>query len=399
MGGAQAIAMFAYGAGPCRRSTWSPARATSTRSPPSGCSRGGRHRLRGRPHRDRGPGRRHRRPGARRRRPDQPGRARPAGRQRPGHPTPSGSPTRSRPSSTSRSRRPGTSSGSAPRWPAAVRDRAGRRPRPGPRGGQRVRRRAPRDPDRRRRGGGRAGAQRRRDLRRAARAGVARRLLRRLQPRAAHRRLRLPLLGPVGAGVPAAVHVVDYTREALARSPTTWSPSPRPRTCPATAPAVRVRFDRSPVTNVRRRCARSLRGLEPYGAPQLDVPVQLNVNENPYGPRPGGRGRHRGGGGRRRGTLNRYPDREFAELRAALAAYLRDTPHGVTPDQVWAANGSNEVMLAAAAGLRRARGTGALGFAPTYSMYPEYARDTMTGWVAGPPRDRLLPRPRPRPRS
>jgi len=29
-----------------------------------------------------------------------------------------------------------------------------------------------------------------------------------------------------------------------------------------------------------------LRGIQPYGAPQLDVPVQLNVNENPYGPSP-----------------------------------------------------------------------------------------------------------------
>ncbi len=25
-----------------------------------------------------------------------------------------------------------------------------------------------------------------------------------------------------------------------------------------------------------------IRGEEPYGAPQLDVPVLLNVNENPY---------------------------------------------------------------------------------------------------------------------
>ena len=43
-----------------------------------------------------------------------------------------------------------------------------------------------------------------------------------------------------------------------------------------------------------------LRGIEPYGAPQLDVPVQLNVNENPYGPSRGVRGRHRRGrrGGR-----------------------------------------------------------------------------------------------------
>lgn len=27
-------------------------------------------------------------------------------------------------------------------------------------------------------------------------------------------------------------------------------------------------------------------GEEPYGAPQLDVPVCLNVNENPYAPEP-----------------------------------------------------------------------------------------------------------------
>ena len=27
-----------------------------------------------------------------------------------------------------------------------------------------------------------------------------------------------------------------------------------------------------------------LRSEVPYGAPQIDVPVQLNTNENPYGP-------------------------------------------------------------------------------------------------------------------
>ena len=83
------------------------------------------------------------------------------------------------------------------------------------------------------------------------------------------------------------------------------------------------------------------------------------------------------------GTLNRYPDREFAELRTALAAYLsQDTPHGVVPEQVWAANGSNEVMLQL---LQAFGGPGrtALSFAPTYSMYPEYARDTNTEWVVG----------------
>ena len=126
-----------------------------------------------------------------------------------------------------------------------------------------------------------------------------------------------------------------------------------------------------------------LRGLSPYGAPQLDVPVQLNVNENPYGPSAAVVADVATAVVEATGALNRYPDREFAELRGALAAYLStDTPHGVTPDQVWAANGSNEVMLQL---LQAFGGPGrvALSFAPTYAMYPEYARDAMTGWVVG----------------
>lgn len=122
-----------------------------------------------------------------------------------------------------------------------------------------------------------------------------------------------------------------------------------------------------------------LRGIEPYGAPQLDVPVQLNVNENPYGPSPECAADIARAVADAATTLNRYPDREFTELRTALAAYLG---HGVTPEQVWAANGSNEVMLQL---LQAFGGPGrvALSFAPTYSMYPEYARDTVTAWVVG----------------
>src|SRR6478752_5041255 len=126
-----------------------------------------------------------------------------------------------------------------------------------------------------------------------------------------------------------------------------------------------------------------LRGLEPYGAPQLDVPVQLNVNENPYGPSAACVADIASSVAAAATTLNRYPDREFVELRTALAAYLsRDAPHGIGAEQVWAANGSNEVMLQL---LQAFGGPGrvALSFAPTYSMYPEYARDTMTEWVAG----------------
>ena len=121
-----------------------------------------------------------------------------------------------------------------------------------------------------------------------------------------------------------------------------------------------------------------LRGIEPYGAPQLDVPVQLNVNENPYAPgrrtaSPTSPPRSR----RPPATLNRYPDREFTELRDGPGGVPRPRHRRrVAPEQVWAANGSNEVMLQL---LQAFGGPGrtALSFAPTYSMYPEYARDTM----------------------
>ncbi|HEY0890165.1 MAG TPA: histidinol-phosphate transaminase [Nocardioides sp.] len=132
-----------------------------------------------------------------------------------------------------------------------------------------------------------------------------------------------------------------------------------------------------------------LAGIEPYGAPQLpldQVPVQLNVNENPYGPSPECVADIAAAVAAAAATLNRYPDREFTELRTALAAYLsRDagpSGAGIAPEQVWAANGSNEVMLQL---LQAFGGPGrtAVSFAPTYSMYPEYARDSMTEWVAG----------------
>jgi histidinol-phosphate aminotransferase len=122
-----------------------------------------------------------------------------------------------------------------------------------------------------------------------------------------------------------------------------------------------------------------LRGIEPYGAPQLDVPVLLNVNENPYPPSAAVVADIERAVAGAACDLNRYPDREFQDLREALAAYLG---HGITPEQVWAANGSNEVMLHL---LQAFGGPGrlALSFAPTYSMYPEYARDTHTAWETG----------------
>ena len=126
-----------------------------------------------------------------------------------------------------------------------------------------------------------------------------------------------------------------------------------------------------------------LRGVEPYGAPQLDVPIALNVNENPYPPSRAVVDDISGAVTLAAATLNRYPDREFTELRKGLADYLaQESGVDLTPEQLWAANGSNEVMLQI---LQAFGGPGrtAISFAPTYSMYPEYARDAMTTWVAG----------------
>ncbi len=126
-----------------------------------------------------------------------------------------------------------------------------------------------------------------------------------------------------------------------------------------------------------------LRGVEPYGAPQLDVPVCLNVNENPYAPSAAVVADIAASVANAAASLNRYPDREFTELRAGLAAYLNTSGgSGLAAEQIWAANGSNEIMLQL---LQAFGGPGrtAVSFAPTYSMYPEYARDTNTTWVAG----------------
>ncbi|MBU4336777.1 MAG: histidinol-phosphate transaminase [Actinobacteria bacterium] len=126
-----------------------------------------------------------------------------------------------------------------------------------------------------------------------------------------------------------------------------------------------------------------LAGLHPYGAPQLDVPVLLNVNENPYPPSAQVVESIADAVTQAAGGLNRYPDRDFLALREDLARYLlAESGVALAPEQIWAANGSNEVMLHL---LQAFGGPGrvAVSFAPTYSMYPEYARDTSTGWVTG----------------
>ena len=126
-----------------------------------------------------------------------------------------------------------------------------------------------------------------------------------------------------------------------------------------------------------------LQGQTPYGAPQLEVSVALNTNENSYAVPPDvAEAIVAAVAGVARG-LNRYPDREFVRLREGLAAYLtRAAGVAVEADDVWAGNGSNEVLLHL---LQAFGGPGrvALGFTPAYSMHPIITRTTGTTWLDG----------------
>lgn len=139
----------------------------------------------------------------------------------------------------------------------------------------------------------------------------------------------------------------------------------------------------SAAEEVQRLLRPDLRGRTPYGAPQLDVPVRLNTNENSY-PVPqvvvdavlaalaGDVA-----------TLNRYPDREFTALRKALTAYLeKQSGMALTPEQLWAGNGSNEVLSHVVQAFG-GHGRVALGFTPSYSMHPIISETLGTTWVDG----------------
>ncbi|ORV40401.1 histidinol-phosphate aminotransferase [Mycolicibacter engbaekii] len=125
-----------------------------------------------------------------------------------------------------------------------------------------------------------------------------------------------------------------------------------------------------------------LRGKSPYGAPQLDVPVRLNTNENPHPPSAALVDDVARSVREVAAELHRYPDRDAVALRADLADYLTtQTGVAVGPDNVWAANGSNEILqqlLQAFGG----PGRSAIGFVPSYSMHPIIADGTLTRWLA-----------------
>jgi histidinol-phosphate aminotransferase len=125
-------------------------------------------------------------------------------------------------------------------------------------------------------------------------------------------------------------------------------------------------------------------GLSPYGAPQLSTPVQINVNENPYAPTQALIDDLTASVAAAATDLNRYPDRDAVALRTGLAAYLSTaTEVPLTVENVWAANGSNEILqqiLQAFGG----PGRRALGFTPSYSMHPIISSGTQTDWVEMP---------------
>jgi histidinol-phosphate aminotransferase len=139
---------------------------------------------------------------------------------------------------------------------------------------------------------------------------------------------------------------------------------------------------RATASEIEQLLREDLRGQSPYGAPQLDVPVQLNTNENAYAIPEDVAAVVAEFIGRELRGLNRYPDRDATLLRSDLAAYLaqKGGGHGLTADHVWAANGSNEILqqlLQAFGGPGRT----VLGFMPSYSMHPLLARGTGTAFV------------------
>ncbi|MDA8047474.1 MAG: histidinol-phosphate transaminase [Actinomycetota bacterium] len=114
---------------------------------------------------------------------------------------------------------------------------------------------------------------------------------------------------------------------------------------------------------------------EGYHSPQVEVPVRLNTNESPLPPPPEWRARLAEEADRI--EWNRYPDRQATELRRALARF-----HRVRPEQVFCANGSNEVLQSlclAYGGPGRCVAT----FEPTYALHAHIAHLTATEVVEG----------------
>ena len=129
-----------------------------------------------------------------------------------------------------------------------------------------------------------------------------------------------------------------------------------------------------------------LKGQSPYGAPQLPLEVKLNTNENPFSLSPDLVAKLSAAIASSAENFNRYPDRDAIELRTELAKYLNSTTGmNLNVDQIWAANGSNEIIQTLFLAFAGA-GVNSLGFTPSYSMHENIARSTGTNWIVA---DRL----------
>jgi histidinol-phosphate aminotransferase len=115
--------------------------------------------------------------------------------------------------------------------------------------------------------------------------------------------------------------------------------------------------------------------LEGYHSPQVDVAVRLNTNESPVPPPAAWRDAL--AAELSRVEWHRYPDRHATELRTAIARL-----HGVDPAQVFAANGSNEVIQSVCLAYGGPGRTAAV-FEPTYRMHSQIASVTGTAVAVG----------------
>ena len=115
--------------------------------------------------------------------------------------------------------------------------------------------------------------------------------------------------------------------------------------------------------------------MDGYHSPQLDVRVRLNTNESPETPPAGWTDAL--AEAMRSIDWNRYPDREALELRTAIGRL-----HGVGPEQIFVANGSNEVLQTVMLTFGGPGRTAAV-WEPTYALHSHIARITGTGVIEG----------------
>lgn len=125
----------------------------------------------------------------------------------------------------------------------------------------------------------------------------------------------------------------------------------------------------------------NLRDLSPYGAPQIDSPVRLNTNENPYNLDSALQASIVAAISDNVSHLNRYPDRDAVALREELARFINEiSGTTINAANIWAANGSNEILQSIALAFKGS----AMGFEPSYSMHPLISRAVGKSWISVP---------------